>query len=84
VQTDRKKIIKSVFFAAVVCILLYWVLTQTERVKSVYAFISGIFSPFVIGACIAFILNVPMRAFENLFKFINNETSNKRNIKAKI
>lgn len=71
-QTDRKKIIKSVFFAAVVCILLYWVLTQTERVKSVYAFISGIFSPFVIGACIAFILNVPMRAFENLFKFINN------------
>lgn len=73
-QADRKKIVKSVFFAAVVCIFLYWVLTETERAKMVYAFVSGIFSPFVIGACVAFILNVPMRAFEKLFHFIKKPT----------
>jgi len=42
------------------------------RVNAVWGVISSVFSPFVAGAAIAFILNVPMRAFENLFKGIRN------------
>ena len=31
-------------------------------------------SPFIVGASIAFVLNVPMRGYERLLKFINNKT----------
>ncbi len=56
------------------CIILYWLLHETERVKNVTAFIGGIVSPFATGAAIAFIFNVPMRAFENLLKGIKQNT----------
>ena len=46
-------------------IVLYWLLHETERVKSFFGVVSGIFAPFVFGGVLAFILNVPMRALEN-------------------
>ena len=52
--------------------MLYWLLHETDRVKAVYAFIKGIFSPFVVGAGLAFVLNVPMRGIENRLKVIKN------------
>ena len=64
----EKKTLRNLFFVAAGCIILYWILHETERVKVVYVTIKGVLSPFVIGACIAFILNVPMRGFETLFK----------------
>lgn len=62
----NKKTMRKVFLLVAGAIVLYWILHETERVKSVYRFVSDIFSPFIAGAGIAFILNVPMRAFENL------------------
>lgn len=59
-----KKTIKTLILGIMGCIFLYWFLNDMERVKSM---VSGIFSmlqPFLVGACIAFILNVPMRAIE--------------------
>ena len=35
--------------------------------------LSGIFTPFVVGAVLAFILNVPLRGIESIFKFIKSE-----------
>lgn len=67
-----KKLIRNVFFAAAGCVILYWLLHETERVKTLWNTVSGIFSPFVIGAALAFILNVPMRAIERNLKFIKN------------
>jgi predicted PurR-regulated permease PerM len=49
---------------------LYWILHEVERVNAVWSVIKGVFSPFVLGSVIAFILNVPMRAFERLLKGI--------------
>lgn len=70
---DRKTL-RSVFLGVAGCILLYWLLHETDRVRSVYQFIKNIFSPFVIGAAIAFVLNVPMRGIEDLLKGIKNRS----------
>lgn len=69
----NKKTLKNLFLVIAAGIVLYWLLHETDRVKSVYGVIKGIFSPFVMGAAFAFILNVPMRAFEGLLKKVNNE-----------
>lgn len=63
----EKKTLKTIFLGVGLSIVLYWVLHESDRVKRVFQFISGLLSPFVLGACIAFVLNVPMRAIERLF-----------------
>lgn len=68
----NKKTLRTVFLGAAGCILLYWLLHETERVKSVLGVVKSIFSPFVVGAALAFILNVPMRGIEGLLKRIKN------------
>ena len=62
----EKKTLRNVFLGVAGCILLYWILHETDRVKRVYEFASGIMFPFVFGAALAFIINVPMRAIEGL------------------
>ena len=64
----NKKTWKNVFLVAAGCIVLYWLLHETDRVSSVWRMVTGLFAPFVAGAAIAFILNVPMRAIEKLLK----------------
>ena len=44
--------------------MLYWLLHETEQFKNIWKTVYGILSPFILGAALAFILNVPMRAFE--------------------
>lgn len=65
-----KKTLKNVFLGVIACIVVYWVLHEGERVNAIFSVIKNILSPFIIGACLAFILNVPMRAFERLLKGI--------------
>ena len=68
-----KKTVRNIFFIAVGAIAFYWVLNETEQFKSLWTALTGMFSPFVLGAAIAFILNVPMRVVEKPLKFIQNE-----------
>ena len=70
---NEKKIIRSVFFVAAGCIVLYWLLHETERVRAAMTFLGSIFRPFVYGSVLAFILNVPMRAIERGLKGIQRE-----------
>ena len=69
---DKKPKARSTFLIIAGCIVLYWFLMYNERFWEYYDLVVGIFSPFIIGAVIAFILNVPMRAFERWFKFIKS------------
>ena len=69
-----KKTVRNIFFVAVGAIAFYWVLNETEQFKSLWTSLTGMFSPFVLGAAIAFILNVPMRVVEKPLKFIQNES----------
>lgn len=67
-----KKTLWKIFVGVAACIVLYWILHETERAKSVYAFLQGIFAPFVFGSGLAFILNVPMRSIENKLICVKN------------
>lgn len=68
-----KKTLRNLFLISGGCIILYWLLHETERFKTVWASISGIAAPFTGGAVLAFILNVPMRAIERYLKFIKQD-----------
>jgi len=61
-----KKTLRSVFLGVASCIVLYWVLSETERVQAFLGGILSMLSPFILGAGLAFVLNVPMRAIENM------------------
>ena len=69
----NKKTLRNLFLVVAAGIVLYWILHDTERVSTFFGAVKGVFSPFVLGAGIAFVLNVPMRAFENLLKKVKNE-----------
>ncbi|MBQ9762102.1 MAG: AI-2E family transporter [Oscillospiraceae bacterium] len=60
---DRKTL-RTIFLGVAGCIFLYWLLTEAGKVKDVLQFFWNIISPFVIGAGLAFVLNVPMRGIE--------------------
>lgn len=61
----EKKTIRNLFFAALGCIVAAWMIHETDRVKALWNGLTGLLSPFILGAVLAFILNVPMRAIEN-------------------
>ncbi len=63
----EKKTLRNIFIGVISCIVLYWILNETERVKMVLSVVKDVISPFVLGASLAFILNVPMRAIEGAF-----------------
>ena len=59
-----KKTIKTLILGIMGCIFLYWFLNDMERVKAIAGSVLSMLQPFLVGACIAFILNVPLRAIE--------------------
>lgn len=69
----NKKTLKSIFLGVAACIVLYWILHETERVKSAFAVIKNVLSPFIIGSVLAFIINVPMRSIEKMLIKVRNE-----------
>ncbi len=69
----NKKTMRNAFVVVAGAIVLYWLLHETERVKSVLSVLSNILSPFLMGAAFAFILNVPMRAIEGVLKKVQSE-----------
>lgn len=60
----NKKTLRNIFLGVAGCIVLYWLLHDTERMRDTFMTIIGLFSPFIVGAAISFVLNVPMRAIE--------------------
>ncbi len=69
----NKKTMRTIFLGVAGCIVLYWLLHETERLMAVLKVAWSILSPFVAGSVIAFILNVPMRAIERKLKFIKKD-----------
>lgn len=63
---SEKKKLGAVFGGVAGCIVLYWILFETERFKLAYDAVMTVLSPFLVGAVLAFIMNVPMRGIENL------------------
>ena len=69
----NKKTLRNIFLVVSGCIVLYWVLHETERVTAAVKTVWALFSPFAVGAAVAFILNVPMRAIERWLKPVKKD-----------
>ena len=65
---SNRKNIYILLLGAAGCIVLYWLLHETERIAALVRGGIEMILPFLIGACLAFILNVPMRAIERVLK----------------
>lgn len=59
-----KSVIKKLFLLIAGCILFAWLVLDTARATAMFTAVWNLISPFVVGACIAFVFNVPMRAIE--------------------
>lgn len=66
----NKKQIRNLVLGAMSCIVVYWLLNDMDRAKYIAGSIFGLIQPFLMGACIAFVLNVPMRAIEKQIRKI--------------
>lgn len=69
-----KKTIRNLFLAATGCIFLYWFLHETERFQGLWRGTMNLMWPFIMGAMLAFILNVPMRAIERKLNFVSKSS----------
>lgn len=72
-----KKTVKTLVLGVMSCIVLYWLLNDMERVKSIINSTISMLQPFLVGACIAFVLNVPMRAIEKQLRRIPKLPANR-------
>ena len=61
----EKKTLRRILLAVVACIILYWILSAPAQLSAVLGVLSSVFSPFIVGLVIAFIINVPMRWLES-------------------
>ena len=68
----NKKTFRNIFLGVAGCILLYWLLHETDRLGGYLQAAKAVFSPFIVGAALAVILNVPMRAIERSMRFVKN------------
>ena len=71
-KIDRK-VSRGVLISLIVFVIGYMLLRETDRVRMIWDFLKGIFAPFIVGALLAFIMNVPMRFFEKKMKRIKND-----------
>jgi len=67
-----KKLMHRIFLLIAGCIVFAWLVLDTARASIVFNTVWGLIAPFVAGAGIAFIFNVPMRAIENQLERMRN------------
>lgn len=64
----NKKNIKKILYVLTFAILLFWGVQNIAKVTGFLQWLWNVITPFVVGLCIAFVLNIPMSAFERMFK----------------
>lgn len=70
----EKKTLRNIFIGVGACIVLYWILNEFSKVKVVFQYVVDMLTPFIIGAILAFIINVPMRTVEKWLVKVKNAT----------
>ncbi len=69
-----KKLMHRIFLLVAGSIVFAWLVLDTARATALFDRIWNLFAPFVTGAAIAFIFNVPMRAIENQLEGIRKRS----------
>ena len=59
-----KKAVRTVAGIAVGCVVLYWALQNLSLLADAAGWLLNILWPLLLGFCMAFVLNIPMRFFE--------------------
>ncbi len=62
-KENTKQIIKIICIG----IILYWILNNFSVINTMFGNVLHVLYPFVLGACMAFVFNMPMKFFERLF-----------------
>lgn len=76
-----KEYFKQILKIVLIGILAFWLLNNFGIIKDAITGLFNIFSPFILGGCIAFILNIPMKYFE---KKLSKKDNKKVNVKNRI
>lgn len=63
----NKEDIKSILKIIIIGLLIYWILNNLIVINTIFNNVFSVLFPFILGVCIAFILNLPMKFFESLF-----------------
>jgi len=63
----NKFTLRQILLIIAFTILLYWGLAHPETVGALFSAVGKLFSPFLIGLAVAFVLNLPLRMFERLW-----------------
>ena len=75
---EKNKIdLKKLVLLIIIAIVAYWSINNLTTIGNLFNNIFGIIFPFVLGGCLAFILNLPMSFFENKIFKINGKKNNK-------
>ncbi len=69
----EKKVLHRLFLFVAGCIVFAWLLLDTARATILFTTIWDLIAPFVAGAGVAFIFNVPMRAIERQLDGVHKE-----------
>lgn len=67
------KMLKKRIILILIAIFSFWAIHNLEKIGTIFGKAFDILFPFILGACIAFILNMPMRFFENKLSNIKNK-----------
>ena len=68
-----KKLMHRLFLLIAGAIVFAWLILDTARASALFQAVWELFAPFVIGAGIAFIFNVPMRSIENQLEGVHKQ-----------
>lgn len=69
----NRKTLKRIFAVVAACIFVYWILHEAEQVRTIFQLLKKVFSPFAVGAALAFVINVPMRWIERMLSGIKKD-----------
>lgn len=69
---------QKILILILISILSYWGITNIGNIISFIGNIFSIISPFIIGACLAFILNIPMSYFERKINEVRKKKNDKK------
>lgn len=69
----KRKELKKITKIVIVAIIVYWALNNLGLIWMVISKILSIFSPFILGGALAFILNIPMTFFEKKLSKIKDK-----------
>ena len=75
---EKNKIdLKKWILLITIAIVVYWTINNFSTLGNLLSNVFSVIFPFVLGGCLAFILNLPMTFFENKIFKINSKKSNK-------